>query len=91
MTPSLQNCLGFGIIRCIDNQTASILTPLSQEIVQRVNLIIRSSGMDVPVSFMVGGYEHSRIQIPYCTFMAPEGVGAVATRKRPIARKRFQK
>ncbi|KAI8915036.1 Pre-mRNA cleavage complex II protein Clp1-domain-containing protein [Entophlyctis helioformis] len=88
--PNSSHCAGLGLIRAIDPDQGlfHVLTPLPLSQLRRVNLIVRSSGLDVPVSLFADGYELTRTHLPYTTFMSAEGVGAASKRNRHLQRRR---
>jgi len=57
--PSRQHCVGLGIIRSIDPASGKlyIITPVPQDILSHVNLIIRGSNYDLPSCIYMSGFE----------------------------------
>ncbi|KAJ3278097.1 hypothetical protein HK104_002662 [Borealophlyctis nickersoniae] len=84
LIPADHNCVGLGIIRGIDPSTRTfhVLTPVAEQDLQCVNMIVRAGGVETPPWMLCAGYEHSRAHIPYTTRMASEGMGSLARRKR---------
>ncbi|ORX49701.1 hypothetical protein BCR36DRAFT_353398 [Piromyces finnis] len=82
--PSRQQCVGIGIIRSIDPSSGKfyIITPVSQDALSRVNLIIRGANYDLPSCIYMSGFETSKDELPYCTFTLAEGIGSVEKRIR---------
>lgn len=90
-SPKDTHCVGFAIIRAIDAQASEfhIVTPVNAFILQQVNLIVRSPGLEMPVCLVTGDYEDTRTCLPYATYMAAEGYGALTKRNRHIQRRRL--
>ncbi|KAJ3213797.1 Polynucleotide 5'-hydroxyl-kinase nol9, partial [Chytriomyces hyalinus] len=82
--PQSQNCVGLGIVRGIDpvSKLFYIITPVPLEQLKRVNLIARGPGVEFPASIWTDGFENVRSAIPYITYTAAEGIGAIAKRPR---------
>ncbi|KAJ3403333.1 Polynucleotide 5'-hydroxyl-kinase nol9 [Chytriomyces hyalinus] len=82
--PQSQNCVGLGIVRGIDpvSKLFYIITPVPLEQLKRVNLILRGPGVEFPASIWTDGFENVRSAVPYITYTAAEGVGAIAKRPR---------
>ncbi|KAJ3224555.1 Polynucleotide 5'-hydroxyl-kinase nol9 [Clydaea vesicula] len=74
-----------------DKILLQILTPLSPDVLEKVNLIARASGTELPSCMFLSGYENSRSVLPYTSKVPPEGLGSLATRLRHnIQRKKNQ-
>ncbi|KAK6099398.1 Polynucleotide 5'-hydroxyl-kinase grc3 [Batrachochytrium dendrobatidis] len=87
--PHNHHCIGLGIIRSIDPRQKQfyIVSPLPLHHLNKVNLIVRSAGLDLPVCLITDGYQNSRKHLPYTTYIPAEGVGAVAIRNRHLQRR----
>ncbi|TPX62382.1 hypothetical protein PhCBS80983_g00521 [Powellomyces hirtus] len=85
--PSMAHCVGLGLVRAVDTTQEGgafhILTgPIPHDQLRDVNTIVRGCGAETPIPLLAGGFENSRVQIPYTTTSASEGVGSLAWRTR---------
>ncbi|KAI8611895.1 Pre-mRNA cleavage complex II protein Clp1-domain-containing protein [Chytriomyces sp. MP71] len=82
--PQHQHCVGLGIVRGIDpvSRIFYVVTPVPADQLERVNLIVRGFGMEYPASMLTDGFENVRTTVPYATYTAAEGIGAIAKKPR---------
>ncbi|KAI8852822.1 Pre-mRNA cleavage complex II protein Clp1-domain-containing protein [Chytridium lagenaria] len=82
--PKNISCVGLGIVRAIDvaKRVLYLCTPIPESTLQTVNLLIRGSAAEFPVTLALSGFEGTLKGLPYLTYMSVDGPGVAARRLR---------
>ncbi|KAJ3022177.1 Polynucleotide 5'-hydroxyl-kinase nol9 [Thoreauomyces humboldtii] len=92
MLPSTHQCVGMGLVRSIDMAAGIfhiLAGPTPFDLLSKVNLLVRSTDQETPISLLAVGYKNTRAHLPYTTTMESEGLGSLAWRTRHnLARRR---
>ncbi|KAI8811054.1 Pre-mRNA cleavage complex II protein Clp1-domain-containing protein [Cladochytrium replicatum] len=84
--PDKLSCMGLGIIRSIDVESRAfhIVTPVPPNELNKVNLLVRASGVEMPVNLALGSGAnlHHQVQTPYVTDTLNSGLGSLSRRTR---------
>nr|KAJ3418479.1 Polynucleotide 5'-hydroxyl-kinase nol9 [Polyrhizophydium stewartii] len=101
LVPANTHCVGLAVVRAVDLDSGMlhVLSPVPRNVLLRVNLLVRSPGVELPVCLLTDGLDSiaaagrpsagaSFAPPPYTTYMLAEGAGAAAKRNRHLLRRK---